>query len=409
MYKSLAGTKKLLRRPKKIDKPRPDNFVFRLHYQFTFGILAICCFMVTSYEYIDSKGSSIQCMLDKGIGVGGGLINKYCWIMSTYTLPKHFEGEKGADFIHHGVGPESEEEDERLYHAYYQWVPLMLSFQAAMFYLPHWIWKQLEGGRLGKLIAGLNKFSEDDDKKKQEVDNLANYMKEKLKDQYEHKMWTAKLYFCESLNLVNVIFQIQLTDRFLGGAFSRYGLEAASWSGEEAENRVDPLSRVFPQMTKCDFHKFGPSGTIQKFDALCVLGMNIINEKIYVFLWFWFVFLALATAINLVVKLITLFTPSVRSRMVVVEEHGFRHVDDSARETTEKVISRLSYPDWLVLYYLAQCMEKRNFSRLIAKLCDTHQEVEQEEEDIHNVGDDSTLKSKANFKNLLSYKKSSNV
>ena len=33
-------------------------------------------------------------------------------------------------------------------------------------------------------------------------------------------------------------------------------------------------------MTKCMFHKFGVSGTVEKFDALCVLGMNIINEKV---------------------------------------------------------------------------------------------------------------------------------
>ncbi len=37
--------------------------------------------------------------------------------------------------------------DERVYHAYYQWVPLVLAFQALFFYAPHWIWKQLEGGR----------------------------------------------------------------------------------------------------------------------------------------------------------------------------------------------------------------------------------------------------------------------
>ena len=28
--------------------------------------------------------------------------------------------------------------------------------QAIMFYAPHWIWKQLEGGRLEKIISGLN-------------------------------------------------------------------------------------------------------------------------------------------------------------------------------------------------------------------------------------------------------------
>ena len=38
--------------------------------------------------------------------------------------------------------------DERVYHAYYQWVPIVLFFQAICFYAPHWIWKQIEGGRL---------------------------------------------------------------------------------------------------------------------------------------------------------------------------------------------------------------------------------------------------------------------
>ena len=48
------------------------------------------------------------------------------------------------------------------------------------------------------------------------------------------------------------------------------------------------------QITKCTFHKFGASGSVQKFDGICVLPLNIINEKIYVFLWFWFVILAVS-------------------------------------------------------------------------------------------------------------------
>ena len=51
------------------------------------------------------------------------------------------------------------------------------------------------------------------------------------------------------------------------------------------------------QITKCTFHKFGPSGTVEKKDGLCVLPLNIINEKIYVFLWFWFIFLAIVSGI----------------------------------------------------------------------------------------------------------------
>ena len=43
-------------------------------------------------------------------------------------------------------------------------------------------------------------------------------------------------------------------------------------------------------MTKCTFHKYGPSGTVENKDGLCILAQNIINEKIYIFLWFWSVF-----------------------------------------------------------------------------------------------------------------------
>lgn len=64
-------------------------------------------------------------------------------------------------------------------------------------------------------------------------------------------------------------------------------------SEEDPETRLDPLNSVFPkvpclelenlinclQVAKCTFHKFGPSGTIEHFDGLCILSLNIINEK----------------------------------------------------------------------------------------------------------------------------------
>ena len=44
------------------------------------------------------------------------------------------------------------------------------------------------------------------------------------------------------------------------------------------EDRLDPMIYIFPRMTKCTFNKFGPGGTLQRRDALCVLPVNIINE-----------------------------------------------------------------------------------------------------------------------------------
>jgi len=342
-------------------------------------------------------------MADKG-QVPEGVLNKYCWISSTFTLPKHYDGNINEDFIHHGVGPDVEG-DEKVYHAYYQWVPLMLSVQAAFFYLPHWIWKQLENKRLETIIAGLN--NADCAEKNAKIDALTKYMRERMKDQYEHKMWAAKFYFCEFLNFVNIIFQICITDRFLGYSFSNYGLVAAGWSNLDPEERVDPMSKVFPRMTKCRFDKFGSSGTIQNFDALCVLGMNIINEKIYVFLWFWFIALAVVTGLNLVYRAMTLLMPSIRSKLVILEEYGFDYAH-SQIQGVETVLGSMTYPDWLILYYLAQCMDKDNFNLLITKITERYSDdahIEEEKDEL----DDATLRSKMTLKNYLPIKKSSNV
>ncbi len=64
------------------------------------------------------------------------------------------------------------EEDERVYHAYYQWVPIVLTLQAIAFYAPHWIWKQLEGGRLTKIVCGLDQKINDDGDRTQKVTQL---------------------------------------------------------------------------------------------------------------------------------------------------------------------------------------------------------------------------------------------
>lgn len=82
-----------------------------------------------------------------------------------------------------------------------------------------------------------------------------------------------------------------LMNRFFDGAFLTFGIDVLRFLESDQEDRVDPMIYVFPRMTKCTFYKYGVSGEVERHDAVCILPLNVVNEKIYVFLWFWFLFL----------------------------------------------------------------------------------------------------------------------
>ena len=132
---------------------------------------------------------------------------------------------------------------------------------------------------------------------------------------------------------------IFMTDKFLGGAFLSYGTDVINFSNMNQENRTDPMVAVFPRVTKCTFHKFGASGTIQKHDALCVLALNILNEKVGVFLWFGFIFLAVFAGLAMVYSAAVVLLPSTRE-MILKRKYRFgapNAVDTIVRKTQVSV------------------------------------------------------------------------
>jgi len=138
-----------------------------------------------------------------------------------------------------------------------------------------------------------------------EVDGRVKDIRRTMIDRMRlNQSWGAHLVFNEVLNLLNLLLQIYYTNYFLGGAFYTLGLRVLD---ERWDSKMDALDIVFPKMTKCNFYKYGASGTLQRHDALCVMALNVINEKIYSILWFWYLFVLGATVLGLLWRLLTLF------------------------------------------------------------------------------------------------------
>ena len=74
-------------------------------------------------------------------------------------------------------------------------------FQAILFYVPRWLWKNWEAGKVSALRMDLNLGIISEVEKKLKKKLLIDYLYSNLK---HHNFWCYRYFFCEVLSLVNV-------------------------------------------------------------------------------------------------------------------------------------------------------------------------------------------------------------
>ena len=114
--------------------------------------------------------------------------------------------------------------------------------------------------------------------------------------------YTFTFFASEALNLVIVIGQLICFDFFVGGEFFTFGSQVLEHHFMETQDRSDPMSIVFPKVTKCSFKKYGSSGSLENVDGLCILPLNVAHEKIFLFFFVYLLMVALITSFHLIYR-----------------------------------------------------------------------------------------------------------
>ncbi|KAI0240155.1 Innexin unc-9, partial [Lamellibrachia satsuma] len=231
-----------------------------------------------------------------------------CWTTNTYYLP--FTQDRipkpGAS---------------RGYIGYYQWVSLILSCQAVLFYLPRPIWR-LFSKKSGIAVSTITDAAiecqrkSDADSRDKTIRYMTKHMGRFLLEMSRNEIVAPRrckgflwgiygnylivLYiFIKLVYILNVVVQIFLLNVFLGMDYSWYGFNVFSRMLRGVEWTT---SDRFPRVTLCDF-QIRELGNINRYTVQCSLPVNLFNEKIFIFLWFWFAFVAFATTGSLVMWL----------------------------------------------------------------------------------------------------------
>lgn len=201
---------------------------------------------------------------------------------------------------------------------YYQWVSLVLALQAIMCYAPSLFWETLTFNRIGSnltyYIEAAQAASRDTGaSRKDKIRTLASSLDllifsrreiiygpkgsiiyrlaQKIRDYLPNKRLGRALcayYFVvKFLYLANAVLQIIIMEKFLDmkGDYRLFGIKILEdlFNGRRWQETL-----VFPRTGYCRVPIKLVGSKYQMVVAQCTLPVNMLNEKIYIFLWFWF-------------------------------------------------------------------------------------------------------------------------
>lgn len=126
----------------------------------------------------------------------------------------------------------------------------------------------------------------------------------------------------------------------------------------------DPMCEVFPKFAACRYHRYGMGGNIETRSAICILALNMINDKVFVLIWIWFCVLVFIGSLRVVTRSFQLSSSKVRYFLISMKLGHFIKANTHKKHVMH-YINSCSLGDWFVLYQLSKNVNNRFFGEFL--------------------------------------------
>lgn len=310
-----------------------DDGVDRMNRQYTVILFLIILIFLGLKQFV---GDPIECFTPQYFsGAQEQYVNAYCWTASTYQVMAKdynpFRPFKNTDVLLKGRAaggqvdhefPESELTGHKEYISYYQWIPIIISVQAFLFYAPHLMWLALasqSGVHIKGFMSGarglgnLGKKSEREELLEDLAEQFKRYIKVTRKLSSKSCGLPAdRMFFSFGMKngnflcvwyiivkiifVINVILQLIGLHYFLNVNIILHGFNVVKGIIFDSDWTESPR---FPINTICEF-RGQPQlhGYLLSYTCHCVLPINLYNDKIYAIVSLYLLMLAIATVFS---------------------------------------------------------------------------------------------------------------
>lgn len=167
----------------------------------------------------------------------------------------------------------------------------------------------------------------------------------------------------KGLSMGFILTNIWMLQKIIPGFWDHYTAAVLAFLTGDLKNWLYYSEIVFPRVAKCTYESYGPSGSKQKFDAFCLLPLNIMNQKLFVILWIWYIIQVVISFLNLIYWVILLYSRKARIYILyrkTMENVSYQLLLDASHKA--------HFGHFFILYQIAKNTNHTTFIELISEL-----------------------------------------
>jgi len=321
--------------------PCLEGWICWINYRLTVVLLLGFLLSVSLCQFL-GFGNRIACY---GQGISEDVWNTACF-GGTQTFTKHGDEPRGYGMEHPGISHNRRESITGP--AAYHLAPYILLVLVIATLAPHFLFLICEEGRVSDIKREASKVG--DGKNKLEKD-IANYL---IRTRNTHTFYMIKLIICSSLyfftSLGCLLYITPTSWRSLASSLSNFEAGIVEAGIEDWHLYEAPL---FPKMTRCTLSDFAGNGGLQTHAGLCHVGINIMNEQIFLFLKVWFIILICLNILNFLYEIVC----------IVMIPKTWQQKKQKNRRLEE-----LNSGDWFILRLLSKALSPALMERVFDEM-----------------------------------------
>ncbi len=154
------------------------------------------------------------------------------------------------------------------------------------------------------------------------------------------------------------------------------------------------MCELFPKQVGCFYTRYGMGGGPDSRNGMCILGLNMINDKVFLIIWLWLYFMTLMGCIRIVNRIFQVASAKMRYFLIKIKMWRYFQKNSHIKHI-QHYIKHCSIGDWFVLYQMSKNLNGRYFAEFLALLAMTvdpdpdqepdHPEIHLSPEDIEKI------------------------